>query len=65
MTDTVYITIDVDVFDQVSCRRYAGARRLGWYQVMQLLLLYRSQTIVGLMLLICPQSLKLDFLAIN
>lgn len=68
LTDTVYITIDVDVFDPgiMPSTGTPEPGGLGWYQVMQLLsAVSRSKRIVGFDVVeLCPSKSKApDFLA--
>jgi agmatinase len=68
LTDTVYITIDVDVFDPgiMPSTGTPEPGGLGWYQVMQLLRsVSRSKRIVGFDVVeLCPSKSKApDFLA--
>jgi agmatinase len=68
LTDTVYITIDLDVFDPgiMPSTGTPEPGGLDWYQVMELLyLVSRSKQIVGFDIVeLCPSSSKApDFLA--
>jgi len=68
LTDTVYITIDLDVFDPgiMPSTGTPEPGGLGWYQVMKLLsAVSRSKQIVGFDVVeLCPSTLKApDFLA--
>lgn len=68
LTDTVYITIDLDVFDPgiMPSTGTPEPGGLGWYQVMRLLsAVSRSRRIVGFDVVeLCPTSLRApDFLA--
>ena len=68
LTGTVYITIDLDVFDPgiMPSTGTPEPGGLGWYQVMKLLsLVSRSKRIVGFDVVeLCPSNLKApDFLA--
>jgi agmatinase len=68
LTDTVYITIDLDVFDPgiMPSTGTPEPGGLGWYQVMKLLSsVARSKRIVGFDVVeLCPSNLKApDFLA--
>ena len=68
LTDTVYITIDLDVFDPgiVPSTGTPEPGGLGWYQVMELLYaVSKSKRIVGFDVVeLCPSTSKApDFLA--
>ncbi len=68
LTDTVYVTIDLDVFDPgiMPSTGTPEPGGLGWYQVMKLLSsVSRAKRIVGFDVVeLCPSSLKApDFLA--
>ena len=68
LTDTVYITIDLDVFDPgiMPSTGTPEPGGLGWYQVMKLLyLVSKSKQVVGFDIVeLCPSSSKApDFLA--